>query len=117
MKDIIYYEKENWKKPLIIFYNFLKKNNKQLLTKIYFKIDLLAYDKLSVDDVKYLKEKIYELRIKDQSNICRVFYFIYFWNSIVLLDWFIKKDNKLKREILNKIIKYKKNFIKRFWKK
>lgn len=116
MKQIIYYEKENWKIPVKIIINFLNKNNEKMLSKFYYKLDLLKFDLLWKEDIKYIKNNIYELRIRDESNISRFFYFSYSFNKIIILDWFIKKDNKLKNNILSKIINYKNDYIKRIWK-
>lgn len=113
MKEIIYYEKENWNIP---FLDFLKKLDIQLSSKIFHKTELLLIGKLWDWDVKYIKEKIYELRIRDENNYYRVFYFSILNDKIVILDWFLKKENKLKHSILNKIIYYKKDYLKRFCK-
>jgi len=115
MKEIVYYRKENWKIPIKLIINFLKENNPKILAKLYYKLDLLKFNLLWINDIKYLKEWIYELRIKENSNIIRTFYFLYNWDEIILIDWFIKKDNKLKSSILNKVIKYKKDYLKRIW--
>lgn len=112
MKNIVYYKKENWKIP---FYEFINNINKKLFSKVFFKLELLASDLLWVDDVKYIKDKIYELRIKDENNIIRVFYFSKINNEIVVLDWYVKKENKLKKQILDRIILYKNDYLKRIW--
>ena len=110
-KKVIFYRKENGDIPVKIFFDELKNTNNQLLAKILAKIDLLSMDSLWMDDVKYLDDKIYELRIKKQSNIGRVFYFMLYWDSIVLLDGIIKKDQKLKKGILDRVIKYKNDYL------
>lgn len=115
MKDIIFYRKENWDEPVLIFLDVLKWINQKLLVKILYKIELLSEWKIWNDDVKYIWENIYELRIKQSSNISRIFYFTYEWNTIVLLDWIIKKDNKLNSNVLKIIKTYKKDFLKRIW--
>lgn len=112
-KKVILYKKENWEIPIEIFFDELKVKNNQLLAKILSKIDLLSLDLLWNEEVKYLEDKIYELRVKKQSNISRIFYFTIQGNNIILLDWIIKKDQKLKRNILDKMINYKNNFLNR----
>ena len=114
MKSIIVYRKENWKCPFDIFIDNLSDD---LVSKITYKINLLLVDLLCINDVKYLREKIFELRVKDKNNIVRVFYFSEINNKIIILDWYIKKDNKLKKEVLNKMIEYKKDYLKRIWNK
>jgi len=44
----------------------------------------------------------------------KIFYFTVNKNLILLLDWILKKDNKIKDSVLNKIILYKKDYEKRF---
>jgi len=73
MKEIVYYKKENWKIPVYEFLEELSKNNPKLVSKILYKIDLLKNLNLWNEDVKSLKDKIYELRIKCSSNISRFF--------------------------------------------
>lgn len=116
MKEIIFYKKENWNIPMNDFIENFKINNKGLLSKIYYKLNLLRLNLLWNNDIKYIENQIYELRIKDNSNIIRIFYFSYINNKIILLDWYIKKENKLKRSIINKIINYKKDYLKKIWK-
>lgn len=114
MKEIVYYATDNWKNPTKKFLNNLLKINKNLHSKVLYKIDLLKVNLLWINDIKYIKEKIYELRIKDENNIVRVFYFSNIWNKLIILDWYIKKDDKLKINVINKMISYKNDFIKRF---
>ncbi len=75
MKKIIYYTKENWECPFVNFMLILKKTNVKLFVKISFKVNLLWDWKLWLDDVKFIWNKLYELRIKQSSNISRIFYF------------------------------------------
>ena len=110
MKIILYYKKENWKIP---FYEFINNINENLFSKVFFKIELLASNLLWKNDVKYIKDKIFELRIKNENNIIRVFYFSKINNEIIILDWFIKKENKLKKQVLDRVIRYKNDYIKR----
>lgn len=112
-KKVILYKKENWEIPIEIFFNELKGKNNQLLAKILSKIDLLSLDLLWNEEVKYLEDKIYEIRVKKQNNISRIFYFTIQGNNIILLDWIVKKDQKLKRNILDKMINYKNDFLNR----
>jgi len=114
MKNIIYYQKKNWKIPFLEFIDKLQGKNKKLEAIIYNKISLLSIDKLSFNDIKFIKDKVYELRIKDSLWFYRIFYFSCIWNNIIILDWFIKKDNKLKKGIFKKILLYKKDFLQRF---
>lgn len=115
MKEIVFYEKENWEIPVQDFLDSLAVWDRRLKWKITHKIYLLSLGRLWYKDVKYVKDKIYELRIKDTFGISRVFYFNYSWNKIVLLDAIIKKENKLKQYVIDRVIKYKDNFTQKSW--
>lgn len=115
MKKIVYYEKENWNIPVNKIINYLENKNEEMLAKFYYKLDYLKLGLLWKDDVKYIKNKIFELRIRSDSNISRFFYFHYIWDKIIILDWFIKKDNKLRNSVLERVIEYKNDYIKRIW--
>lgn len=112
MKQIIFYQKQNGKVPVKEFLNELAIKNSDLNAKILQKIDLLLLDRLWKDEVKYIWDKIYELRIKQSSNISRIFYFTIQNEKIVLLDWIIKKTQKLDNSIIEKVKKYKDDFLK-----
>ncbi len=112
MKEIIFYKKQNWKFPVKDFLDDLKYKNPVLHSKILQKIDLLSLDRLWNDDFKYILDKIYELRIKQSTNISRIFYFTIQNQKIVLLDWIIKKNQKLDNSTLDRVIAYKNNFLK-----
>ncbi|MFA5916979.1 MAG: type II toxin-antitoxin system RelE/ParE family toxin [Candidatus Gracilibacteria bacterium] len=112
MKQIIFYQKQNGKVPVKEFLNELAIKNSDLNAKILQKIDLLLLDRLGKDEVKYIGDKIYELRIKQSSNISRIFYFTIQNEKIVLLDGIIKKTQKLDNSIIEKVKKYKDDFLK-----
>lgn len=111
MRQIIFYQKQNWKFPMKDFLNELVIKNPELYAKILQKIDLLLLDRLWNDEVKYIWDKIYELRIKQSSNISRIFYFTIQDKEIVLLDWIIKKSQKLDNYIIKKVKNYKDDYI------
>ncbi len=115
MKQILYYSKENGKIPVRDFLIDLEKKNTSLMLKIRSKIQLLSLGLLGENDVKFIQDKIYELRVRDGNNISRVFYFTYTGENIVLLDAIIKKDQKLKQTDIHRALEYKNDFIKRFW--
>jgi phage-related protein len=116
MKEIIFYKKKNWAQPVADFMDNLVKINPKMLAKIIHKLDLLSQGKIWKEDIKYIWDKIYELRIKQSTNISRIFYFTYEKEIIILLDWIIKKDNKIKSDILVRLRKYMEDFIKINWK-
>ena len=116
MKQIVYYSKPNWEIPIKFFLDEIKMTNIKLFDKIIFKIDLLSEESLWQQDVKYIWNKLYELRIKQSTNISRVFYFTYTNNYIILLDWILKKNNKLKISLIEKLKIYMNDFLKNIWK-
>ena len=91
--DIIFYEKEDGTIPV---QEFLDKLPVKHHAKAIRDIDLLEKygTNLKEPHVKYLKSKLWELRIKSTSDISRVFYFIPIGKDIVLLHGFVKKTQK-----------------------
>jgi phage-related protein len=89
------------------------KYNLHILAKIQSKIELLSENLLGLDDLKYLRDKIFELRIRKWTDISRIFYFTIKDETIILLDWIIKKDDKLKNWIIDKMIAYKNDYLER----
>ena len=112
MKQIIFYQKKNWEMPVKNFLEDLAFLNTDLHAKVLQKIDLLAIDKLWQEDVKYIGDKIYELRVKQSSNISRIFYFTIQNERIVLLDGIIKKTQKLHSSVIERVKKFKDDFLK-----
>lgn len=78
MKEIIYYQKADWEIPIKDFFDELFIKNKKLLSKIYWKVENLKFWFIWMNDVKFIKDKVYELRIKESSNIFKNILF-YFW--------------------------------------
>lgn len=112
MKQIIFYQKQSWEIPVKDFLDDLEIKNPQLYSKVRIKIKLLMINSLWNEDVKHIWDKIYELRIKQSSNISRIFYFTIQNEKIILLDWIIKKTQKLEKSVIERIKKYKNDFLK-----
>ncbi|EKE28368.1 MAG: hypothetical protein ACD_3C00067G0002 [uncultured bacterium (gcode 4)] len=110
-KEIIFYQKENWDIPVKMFLDSLKIKDPYLLATILNKLELLSLNLLWLDDLKYLGDRIFELRIKKSSNISQIFYFTLWGDSIILLDWIIKKDDKLKNWALKKFTNYRDDYL------
>lgn len=111
MKEIILYQKRNWEIPVKIFLDDLEIKNPKLYSKTWLKIKLLIVDNLWNEDIKYIWDKIYELRLKQSSNISRIFYFTIKNEKIVLLDWILKKTQKLDNSIIERVKKFKDDFL------
>ena len=90
MWDIVFYEKEDGTAPVQEFLG-------QLPTKHHAKalrdIDVLEKygTALTEPQVKHIKGKLWELRIKSAGDISRIFYFVPVGKRIVLLHGFIKR--------------------------
>ena len=93
MWDIIFYEKEDGTIPVRDFLDSLPiKHHAKALRDI----DVLEEygTRLTEPNVKHIKDKLWELRIKSASDISRIFYFVAVGKSIVLLHGFVKKTQK-----------------------
>ena len=55
--------------------------------------------------------KIYELRVKQGSNICRLFYFHWKNKIYIITSGYIKKANKTDKKEIEKAINIMKNFL------
>ena len=113
MKQIIFYQKQSGDIPMKNYLDDLETKNPKLYSKIWLKIKLLVVDNLWNDDIKYIWDKIYELRIKQSSNISRIFYFTINNEKIILLDWIIKKTQKIDNSIIERVKKFKNDFLKK----
>jgi len=60
--------------------------------------------------VKYLDEKIYELRVRDQDGIYRILYFAAKGRRFIMLHGFTKKTQKTPRKEIEIALKRKKEF-------
>lgn len=68
---------------------------------------LKTQDKLSTKFVKHLSNGIYELRIKYNGNIFRIFFIFDDGNVVILFNGFQKKTTKTPKEELRKAVKIK----------
>ena len=62
---------------------------------------------------KHLSDGIFEIRAKVSSNVCRVLYFFYFGNQIILTNGFVKKTSKTPAKEIEKAKRYRKDYIQR----
>lgn len=112
MYKIKFYEKENGKEPVK---DFLDTLSIDMQTKAAWEIDLLEENgkNLTMPYCKYLKNGIWELRIKFASDISRIFYFFFDGDNIILTNGFVKKTQKIPQGELKKAIDYKKDYEER----
>ena len=99
MWNIIFYEKEDGTTPV---QEFLDKLPVKHHAKALRDIDILEKygTSLTEPNVKHIKGKLWELRIKSASDISRIFYFVPVGKSIILLHGFVKRRKKYRIEKL-----------------
>ena len=93
MYEIDFFEYSDGEDPI---FNFLESLPRKHKAKAFWEIDLLAEKgrELTQPYVKHISNELWELRIKFNSDISRIFYFIATEKKIVLLHGFIKKTDK-----------------------
>jgi len=112
--EIILYTTETGKCPVNDFMNGLSDKDRAEMIK---KINYLKQvgNKIKRPRAAYLRDKIYELRITLTKNNTRTLYFFFNDNNeIILTHTFIKKTDKVPDSEIEKAIKYKNNYLKRF---
>ncbi len=105
MFEITYYDYDG-------FVKFLKEIPVKLSVKITHHIQMLeeGFDLMGEPYSKSLGEGIFELRVKQSTNIARILYFYDEGKIIVIVDGYLKKKNKTDKNILNKARKIKKQY-------
>lgn len=113
MWNIEFYETENQKVPLE---EFLSSLDKKLRAKAVRDIMVLQAcgNQLRPPFSKHLQDGVFELRIKFASDIARVFYFFYVGETIILTNGFIKKSQKTPPAELERALRYKSDYERRF---
>jgi Phage-related protein len=106
------YRKENGDIPVAKFINSL---DNKMQAKIFREILILeeAGNTLREPYSKYVRDGIFELRIKVSSNITRILYFFYIDKRIILTNGFVKKTDKTPDNEIVKALSYKTDFIER----
>ena len=111
---IDYYITGNGKCPVQEFLDALSPESK---AKFIFIADLLEEYGLNVKEpyVKALKghKKLFEIRIKDKTNIHRVLYFVYTGKKLILLHGFTKKTDKTPAREIETAIKRMEDYLAR----
>lgn len=62
---------------------------------------------------KFLKDGIFELRIKQGTDIVRVLYFFMIGHRIIITNGFVKKSQRTPRSEIELAKKYKKEYMSR----
>ena len=113
MYTIIYYKTRRGEIPAL---EFIDKFSVKVQIKIRKHILLLSYEgpKLKRPYADYLRDGIYELRVKFSPNEYRVLYFFFQRTQIILTHGLLKQSNKVPESEIIKAIKYKLEFEERF---
>lgn len=110
--NIVFYEKEN---GVIPFKEFFDKLDDRMQIKVIKGLDILA-SKGECIPRKYskkLSKYIFELRLIERNNICRVLYFFVKDKNIIVTNAFIKKRNKTPKNEILKAEMYRKDWLRR----
>lgn len=109
---IVIYEKENGSRP---FYDFIENLDISTKADIFYSIDMLKEKGNSIRAPlsKKIDKCIFELRIKNKVNNCRILYFFCINRTIVITNGFIKKSNRTPKVELDKANRYMNDWIRR----
>lgn len=114
--DVEYYETERGEVPVV---DFLLSLPKKVRAKTFSEIELLKKHGMNLREpyVKPIKgdkyNGLFELRTKFASDVNRIFYFAWSNNRFVLLNGFVKKDEKTPKIELDRALAYKKDYERR----
>lgn len=91
--EIIFYETENGKQPVM---DFIRGLDVKMAAKTFKMLELLAEKGPMVREPysKLLEDGIFEVRVQVGSDISRVLYFFFVGKKIVLTNGFVKKTQK-----------------------
>ena len=85
------------------FEKFFAKQDKKTQEKIVWTLELIEdLDRIPVKFLKHVEEELYEIRVKQGTNIFRIFSFFDEGKLIVLANGFKKKTNKLPKSEITK---------------
>ena len=107
-----YYESKRNCFPVLDFIREME--NIKLSSKAIMMIDVLEETGIFLKKpyCKHINNGIYELRVKQGTNIARIFYF-FDSNKIVLTNGYIKKKNKLSSHDYEKALVYRAQYYER----
>ena len=93
MFDVEYFREDNGAYPVE---DFILSLDLKMRAKVFRTFELLEYKGNSLREPfsKHLSDGIFELRVKQSSNIVRVLYFFVVGKRIILTNGFVKKTKK-----------------------
>ena len=110
--DVDFYKKNDGSCPVIEFLNGL---DVKMRAKIMRMLKLLEQNGSDLREPysKFLKDGIFELRIKQGTDIVRVLYFFMIGHRIIITNGFVKKSQRTPRSEIELAKKYKKEYMSR----
>jgi len=110
--NIDFYKKNDGSCPVIEFLNGL---DVKMRAKIMRMLKLLEQNGSDLREPysKFLKDGIFELRIKQGTDIVRVLYFFMIGHRIIITNGFVKKSQRTPRSEIELAKKYKKEYMSR----
>lgn len=110
--DVDFFELDNGDCPVI---QYLDSANNKMRAKILRTIKLLETNgnMLPKPYSEYLRDGIFELRVKQGSDISRVLYFFFVEKKIILTHGFTKKTNKVPPREIETAKKYREIYLRR----
>ncbi len=110
--EVNFYKQENGDCPVKQFLDSLDNKMKAKILKM---IKLLQQNgnELREPYSKFLGDGIFELRVKQATDITRILYFFVIGNKIILTNGFVKKTQKTPQGEIDLAKKYRDDFLKR----
>lgn len=113
MWEIIYYETENGICPV---YEFINSLPVKMRAKAARELELLE-DLGTAIKMPYsrpMTNGVHELRIQAGNDISRIFYFFFVGQQVILTNGYVKKTQTTPKRELEKALKYKADYERRF---
>ncbi len=113
MFTVEFYETSNGDNPVV---DFLDSLDPKMNAKIVSLLEILEEkgNELREPYSAYLRDGLFELRVKQGNNITRILYFFFIEKRIVVTNGFIKKTQKTPVKEIELAIKRKTDWIKRY---
>jgi len=110
--QIEFYSKENGETP---FWDYYETLNPKMQSRVFWTINLLkaAGPELREPYSAFLNDGIFELRVKQGSDIVRCLYFFHKGHIVILTNGFTKKTNRTPRKEIEKAKRYRTDWMRR----
>ncbi len=110
--EIEYYETERGRCPTIEFRDGLSKQDQVFIDKAEERLENYGRD-LRRPHVDYLRDKIWELRIRTNHGQYRLLYFFFDGHKFVITHGISKKTDEVPDKEINKAIDFRTDYLKR----